>query len=139
MAYRHIVGLSEANLGCLPKRKWDSQYLSYYEMLCVDYDVLILHIGHVQTSITSSLSVSHAAAPSARLDCMQLCLVRCLQIVRRLAAETFARRAFVCSQGVKRYPGKGKDYLKNVFPQHLWFGSCVFPNWCGIVCLHSEW
>ena len=70
MAYRHVVGLSEANLGRLPKRKRASQHLSYYEMLCVDYDVLILHIGHVLTSITSSLSVSHAAAPSAWLDCI---------------------------------------------------------------------
>ena len=69
MAYRYVVGLSEENLGHLPKGKQTSQYLNYYEMLCVDYDVLILHIGHVLTSITSSLSVSHAAAPSARLDC----------------------------------------------------------------------
>ena len=44
------------------------QDLSDYEMLCVDYDVLVLHIGHVLSPITSSLSVSHAATPSARLD-----------------------------------------------------------------------
>ena len=139
MAYRHVVGLSEENLGRLPKKKPARQHLRYYVMLCIKYDVLNLHIGHVQTSITSSLSVSHTAAPSVRLDCMHLCLVRHLQTVRRLAAETFARQTFVCLQGVKRQPGKGKDYLENVFPQHLWFGSCVYPNWCGIVCLRSEW
>ena len=108
-------------------------------MLCVDYDVLNLHIGHVQSSITSSLSVSHAAAPSARLDCMQLYLVRRAQTVRGLAAETLARRTFVRSHGVKRQPGKGRNNLEHVFPPHLWFGSCVFLTWCGIVCLRSEW
>ena len=87
----------------------------YYEMLCVKYDVLNLHIGHVQTSITSSLSVSHAAAPSARLDCMQLYLVHHAQTIRRLAAETIARQTFVRSHGVKGQAGKGKDYLENVF------------------------
>ena len=62
----------------------------YYVMLCVDYDVLVLHTGHVPSPIMSSLSVSHAAAPSARLDCKQLNLVRLAQTVRRLAAEMFA-------------------------------------------------
>ena len=77
----------------------------YYVMLCVDYDVLVLHTGHVPSPIMSSLSlslsVSHAAAPSARLDCMQLYLVCRAQTIRRLAAETFARQTFVCSHGVK--------------------------------------
>ena len=40
---------------------------------------------------------------------MQLYLVRRSQTVRRLAAETLARRTFVRSQGVKAQPGKGKD------------------------------
>ena len=44
--------------------------LSDYVMLCIDYDVLVLHNGHVLSPITLSLSVSHAAAPSARLDCI---------------------------------------------------------------------
>ena len=87
----------------------------YYVMLCVDYDVLNLHIGHVQRPITSSLSVSHAAAPSARLDCMQLYLVCRAQTVRRLAAETFARQTFVCSHGVKRQPGKGRNNSRTFF------------------------
>ena len=81
----------------------------------VNYDVLILHIGHVQSLITSSLSVSHAAPPSAWLDCIQLYLVRRAQTIRRLAAETFARRTFVCSHGVKRQPGKGKDSSRTFF------------------------
>ena len=81
----------------------------YYVMLCVKYDVLVLHIGHVLSPITSSLSVSHAAALSTRLDCLQLYLVRHAQTVRRLAAEMLARRTFVRSQGVKAQPGKGKD------------------------------
>ena len=73
----------------------------YYVMLCADYDVLNLHISRVQSSIMLSMSVSHAAAPSAQLDCMQPDLVSHAQIVRRLAAETFARQTFVCSYGVK--------------------------------------
>ena len=105
----------------------------YYVMLCVDYGVLNLHIGHVQSSITSSLSVSHAAAPSAWLDCIQLYLVRRAQTVRCLATETFAQRTFVCSYGVKRQPEKGKYYLEHVFPHYLWFGSCVYLTWWGIV------
>ena len=84
-------------------------------MLYVDYDVLVLHIGHVLSPITSSLSVSHAAAPSAWLDCMQLYLVRCAQTVRRLAAETFARRTFVRSHGVKGQPGKGRNNSRTFF------------------------
>ena len=87
----------------------------YYVMLCVKYDVLVLHIGHVLTPITSSLSVSHAAAPSARLDCMQLYLVRRMQTIRHLATEKFARQTFVCSHGVKRQPGKGKDNSRTFF------------------------
>ena len=87
----------------------------YYAVLSVDYDVLNLHIGHVQSLTMSSLSVSHAAAPSARLDCMQLYLVCHMQTVRRLAAETFARQTFVCLHGVKRQPGKGKDNSRTFF------------------------
>ena len=90
MAYRQVTGLGKANSGNLPKIKPDKQHLMYYVMLYVDYDVLNLHIGHVQSSTTSSMPVSHAAAPSARLDCMQLYLVRCAQTIRRLAAKTFA-------------------------------------------------
>ena len=115
MAYHHVVGLSEANPGRLPKKKLARQHLRYYEMLCVDYDVLILHIGNVQTSITSSLPVSHATAPSAWLACMQLCLVCYLQTVRRLAAETFAQRIFVRSHGVKGQPGKGRNNSRSFF------------------------
>ena len=87
----------------------------YYVMLCGDYDMLNLHIGHVQSSITSRMSVSHAAAPSARLDCIQPYLVHCMQTVRRLVAVTFARQTFVCSHGVKRQPGKGKDNSRTFF------------------------
>ena len=83
--------------------------------MCAKYDELNLHIGHVQSSITSSLSVSHAAAPSARLDCMQLYLVRRAQTVRGLAAETFARRTFFCSHEVKRQPGKGNYNSRTFF------------------------
>ena len=46
---------------------------------------------------------------------MQLYLVRRSQTVRRLAAETLARRTFVCSQGVKGQPGKGKDNSRMFF------------------------
>ena len=84
-------------------------------MLCGDYDVLNLHIGHVQSSITLSMSVSHAAAPYAQLDCIQPYLVGRAQTVRLLAAETFARQTFVCSHGVKRQPGKGKDNSRTFF------------------------
>ena len=70
-------------------------------MLCGVNDVLNLHIGRVQSSITLSMSISHAAAPSARLDCIQPYLVRRAQTVRCLATETFARQTFVCSHGVK--------------------------------------
>ena len=96
MAYSHITGLGEADSRSIPKTKPDKQYLRYYVMLCGDYDVLNLHIGHVQSSITLSMSVSHAAAPSARLDCIQPYLVHHAQTVRRLAAETFAQQTFVC-------------------------------------------
>ena len=115
MAYGHATGLGEANSRSLLKIKPDRQYLMYYMILCVDYDVLNLHIGHMQNSITSSLSVCHAIAPSARLDCMQLYLVRRAQTVRRLAAETFAGQTFVRSHGVKRQPGKGKDNSRTFF------------------------
>ena len=84
-------------------------------MMCVKHDVLNLHIGHVQRPITSSLSVSHAAAPSAQLDCIQPHLVHHAQTVRHLATETFARQTFVCSHGVKRQPGKGKDNSRTFF------------------------
>ena len=84
-------------------------------MLCVDYDVLVLHIGHVLSPITLSLSVSHAAAPSARLACMQLCLVRRSQTIRCLTAETLARQTTVRSQGVKGQPGKGRNNSRTFF------------------------
>ena len=71
---------------------------------------------------------SHAAAPSAQLDFVLKCLESRAQTIRCLAAETAAQRALVCSHGVKRLPGKGKDILENVFPHYLWFGSCVYPN-----------
>ena len=115
MAYCHVTGLGEADSRSVPKTKPDRQYLRYYVILCGDYDVLNLHIGRVQSSITLNTSVSHAAAPSARLDCIQPYLVRRAQTVRRLVAETFARRTFVCSHGVKRQPGKGKDNSRMFF------------------------
>ena len=115
MAYRHLTGLSEANPGSLPNTKLDRQYLMYYVMLCVNYDVLNLHIGHMQSSITLTMSVSHAAAPSVRLDCMQLYLVHRVQTVQHLAAETFAQRTFVHSHGVKRQPGKGRNNSRTFF------------------------
>ena len=103
--------------------------------LCADYDMLYVHIGCVQSPITLGMSVSHAAAPSARLDCIQLYLVCRAQTVRHLAAETFARRTLVCSNGVKRQPGKGRNNLEHVFPYHLWFGLSVYPTWGGTVSL----
>ena len=103
--------------------------------LCVDCDVLYVHIGHMCSLISLGMYVSHATAPSVHLDCVLPYLESRAQTVRRLATETFARRALVCSQGVKQQPGKGTDYLENVFPHHLWFGSCVYLNWCGIVSL----
>ena len=63
--------------------------------------------------------VSHAAAPSVRLDCVLPYLESRAQTVRRLAAETFARQALVRSHGVKRQPGKEKYNLEHVFPHHL--------------------
>ena len=87
----------------------------YYAMLCGDYDMLNLHIGHAQSLIVSNLSVSHAAAPSARLDCMQLYLLHHVQTVRHLAAETFARQTFVRSHGVKGQPGKGRNNTRMFF------------------------
>ena len=83
--------------------------------LCAKYDVLNLHIGHVQTSITSSLSVSHAAAPSVRLDFVLKCLNNHMQTIRRLATGRFARQAYTNSHGVKRQPGKGKDNSRMLF------------------------
>ena len=135
MAYRHIIGLGKADSRSIPKTKPDRQYLRCYVILCVDYDVLYVQIGCVQSAITVSMSVSHAAAPSAWLDCIQPYLVCCVQTVRRLAAETFARQTFVHSHGVKRQPGKGKDKLENVLPNYLWFGLSVYPTWCGTVAL----
>ena len=87
----------------------------YYEMLCVDCNVLYVHIGCVQSAITSSMFVSHAAAPSARLDFVLKHLARRVQTVRHLAAEMFAQQTFVCSHGVKRQPGKGKDNSRTFF------------------------
>ena len=87
----------------------------YYVMLCVDYDVLYLHIGHVQSSITLSMPVSHAAATSVWLDCIKPYLVRHMQTLRRLAAKTFARQTFVRSHGVKRQPGKGRNNSRTFF------------------------
>ena len=103
--------------------------------LFADYDMLNVHIGCVQSPIMLSMSVSHAAAPSAQLDFVLKYLESHAQTVRCLAAETVAQRAYVHSHGVKRQPGKGKDILKNVFPHYLWFGSCVYPIWCEIVSL----
>ena len=77
--------------------------------------------------------VSHATAPSVRLDFVLKSLESHTQTVKCLATEMFAQRASVCSQGVKKQPGKGKDNLQHVFLHHLWFGSCVYPTWCGIV------
>ena len=91
MAYCYITGLSEADSRSIPKTKPDIQYLRYYVMLCRDYDMLNLHISRVQSSITLSMSVSHAAAPSAWLDFVLKHLLRCTQTVRRLATEMFAR------------------------------------------------
>ena len=36
---------------------------------------------------------------------------------------------------MKGQPGKGKDNLKHVYTQHLWFGLSVYPTWCGAVSL----
>ena len=84
-------------------------------MLYVDYDMLSLHIGRVQSSITLSMSVSHATAPSVWLDFVLKHLAHRMQTVGRLAAETFARRIFVCSHGVKRQPGKGRNNSRTFF------------------------
>ena len=49
-------------------------------------------------------------------------------------------KALVCSHGVKNdSQGRGRNNLEHVFLNHLWFGLCVYPTWCGIVCLRSEW
>ena len=87
----------------------------YYMMLCVDCTMLYVHIGCVQRAIMSSMYVSHAAAPSTRLDFVLKCLESRVQTVRRFAAETLARRATVCLYGVKKYPGKGKLYSRTFF------------------------
>ena len=87
----------------------------------------------VHSPITLSMYVSHATAPSARLDFVLKCLESRVQTIRCLAAEILARQTTVYSYGVKRQPGKGKDNLENIFPHYLWFGSCVYPNCCGIV------
>ena len=79
--------------------------------------------------------VSHAAAPSVRLDCVLPYLESQMQTIRHLATETFTRRAIVCSHGVKKQPGKWRNNLDNVFSHHLWFVSCVYPPWCGTVSL----
>ena len=115
MAYRQPTGLRKADSRSVPETKPDIQYLRYYMMLSGDYDVLNLHIGHVQSWIMLSMSVSHVAASSAWLDCIQPYLVHCMQTVRRLAAETFAQQTFVCSHGVKRQPGKGKNNSRMFF------------------------
>ena len=91
MAYCRLIGLGKADSRSALKTKPDRHYLRYYLMLFGDYDVLNLHIGHVQSLIMLSMSVSHAAAPSAWLDCIQPYLVHCAQTIRRLAAETFAQ------------------------------------------------
>ena len=62
-----------------------------YVKLCVDYDVLYVHIGGVQSPIMSGMYISHAATPSARLDFVLKCLESRAQTVRCLAAEMFAR------------------------------------------------
>ena len=93
----------------------------------------------MHSPVTLGMYVSHAAAPSVWLDCVLPCLESRVQTIRCLAAETFARQAYVRSHGVKRQPGKGKDNLENIFPQHLWFRLFVYPTWCGTVSLSSEW
>ena len=90
MAYRHVTGLDKGDSGSLSKRKPNRQYLMYYVMLCVDCNVLYVHIGCVQSAITSSMYVSHAAAPSAWLDSVLKCLESRSQTVSRLATETVA-------------------------------------------------
>ena len=103
--------------------------------LCANCDVLYVNIGCVCNVITSGIYVSHAAAPSRWLDFVLPYLKSCAQTVGRLATEMFARPTLVCSHGVKKQPGKGRNNLENVFPQHLWFSLSVYPTWCGIVCL----
>ena len=103
--------------------------------MCVAYDVLYVTTSVCALSNTLGMYVSHATAPSAWLDFVLKCLESCVQTVRHLAAEMFAQQAIVCSHGLKRQPGKGRNNLENVFPHYLWFGSYVYPTWCGIVSL----
>ena len=68
--------------------------------MCVAYDVLYVTTGVCALSSTLGMYVSHATAPLVRLDCVLPYLESYTQTIRRLAAETFARRAIVCSHGV---------------------------------------
>ena len=115
------------------------QHCSYFVKLYVDCDMLYVHIGRVHSPITLGMYVSHAATPSVRLDFVLPYLESHMQTIRCLAAETFARQTLVCSHGMKRQPGKGRNNLEHVFPHHLWFRLFVYPTWCGIVCLIREW
>ena len=107
--------------------------------LCANCDVLHVHIGRMCSLIMSGMYVSHAAAPSVRLDLVLPCLESHAQTIKCLATEMFARPTLVCSHGVKRQPEKGRNNLENLFPQHLRFGLFVYLTWCEIVCLRSEW
>ena len=69
----------------------------------------------LHSPITLGMYVSHAAALSVQLDFVLKYLESCVQTVRFLAAETDARHSFVCSQGVNRHPGKGKDNSRMFF------------------------
>ena len=103
--------------------------------MCVAYDVLYVTTGMCVQSNTLGMHVSHTTAPSVGLDCVLPHLESRAQTIRRLATKIFARQAIVCSHGVKKQPGKGRKNLENIFPHHLWFGSCVYPTWCEIVSL----
>ena len=107
--------------------------------MCANYDMLYATTGVCSQSNTLGMYLSHAAAPSVRLDCVLPYLESRAQTIRCLAAEIFARKAIVNSHGVKKQPEKGRNNLENVFSQHLWFGLSVYPTWCETVCLHSEW
>ena len=70
-------------------------------ILCVDYDMLYVHIGCMCSLILSGMSVSHAAAPSVRLGGVLPYLKSRVQTVRHLAAGTFAQQTIICSHGVR--------------------------------------
>ena len=101
MAYCQPTGLCEANSRSLPKTEPIEQCHVYYMKMCVAYNVLYVATGVVHSPIMLGMYVSHAAAPSVRLDLVLPYLESCAQTVRRLAAERFARQTIVCSHGVK--------------------------------------